>query len=50
MEINKTDLVRLETSLRSGLKKMMTLSGNVASLAVYLSCGFLQVEAQRYWV
>ena len=47
MEINKTDLARLEINFRNMLKKMMTLSDNVASPAVYLSCGVLPVEAQR---
>ena len=37
MEINKTDLARLETSFRSLLKKMMSLSKNVSSPAVYPS-------------
>ena len=37
MEINKTDLARLETSFRSLLKKMMSLSENVSSPAVYPS-------------
>ena len=34
MKINKTDLERLEISFRNNLKKMMTLSDNVASPAV----------------
>ena len=49
MKINKTDLDRLEISFRNNLKKMLTLSDNVASPAVYLSCGVLHVDAQRYW-
>ena len=47
MEINKTDLARLETSFRSLLKKMLSLSENVTSPAVYLSCGVFPAEAQR---
>jgi hypothetical protein len=47
MEINKTDVARLETSFRSILKKMMSLSDNVATPAVYLSCGVFPAEAQR---
>ena len=47
MEINKKDLARLEISFRSVLKKMMSLSDNVSSSAVYLSAGVLPAEAQR---
>ena len=47
MEINKADLKRLEISFRGTLKKMMSLSDNVASPAVYLSAGVLPAEAQR---
>ena len=47
MEINKTDLARLETSFRSLLKKMMSLSENVYSPAVYPSWCVFPAESQR---
>ena len=47
MQINKTDLDRLETSYRHILKKLMCLPDSVASPAVYLSIGIFPAEAQR---
>ena len=47
MEINKGDLSRLEINFRNVLKKIMSLSDNVASSAVYLSAGVFPAEAQR---
>ena len=47
MQINKTDMDRLEISYRHILKKLMCLPDSVASPAVYLSIGIFPAEAQR---